>query len=111
TITAFAVPDPDRCLAAQSVFSGLAVPPGRPLEPITQLTSNWLLLCLPVLFCRRQARSYSRMRNCQRSRFVQTPLIFVWESFLLSYTPRMDCRAWPRNVHGQFTSFSPNRST
>src|ERR1022692_3898112 len=113
----------------QSVFSGLAVPPGRPSQPITQLTSDWLLLCLPVLFCRRHVRSYSSMRNCQRSRFVQTRLIFcvgidsskkivnvqglckrdlfsVWKSIHLSYRTKMDCRARPINVHGQFTPFS-----
>jgi hypothetical protein len=28
----------------QSVFSGLAIPSGRPAEPITQLTSGWLRL-------------------------------------------------------------------
>jgi hypothetical protein len=28
----------------RSVFSGLAVPSGRPAEPITQLTSGWLRL-------------------------------------------------------------------
>jgi hypothetical protein len=43
-ITAFAVPNPGGHLATPSDFSGLAVHPGRPAEPITQLTSNRLLL-------------------------------------------------------------------
>src|SRR5208337_1769412 len=55
-ITAFAVPNPNGHLATPSVFSGPAVRSGRPVEPITQLTSGQLLLCLPALFCRRHER-------------------------------------------------------
>src|ERR1039458_2958471 len=41
---------------------------------------------------------------CKRHLFLRA------KSFHLSYRTRMDCRVWPRNGHGEFTSFSPNRT-
>jgi hypothetical protein len=49
------------------------------------------------------------IENCQRPRLVQTRLIFVFESFQLSYRNQKELPVGSRNIQSQFTFFSPKR--